>query len=384
MIRLVLLVVALGPALVGCASVRLPEWHHTVIFIGDRSSVEDSDTSIVTPVDFSPEPTPSGRWVVRTPPVSTGRFDGFDEALIAWNIDLEPGAAATIDVIVDPGSLHAPPDALRVGFAGDHRCLPPGDRVLSTDDGTVRIDVDYLRSGAPLRTIQVQVEFFPPKGVTAETPPGRVDRLSVCMSRTLLRRLCRTDEVIGPVRRTRSINLVPFRPQSTEDPVLSGRLCSPASLAMVLAFHGVDRRVGDLAAMVRDPDEDLYGNWPRNIQAAYELGVPGFLTRFNSWEPVADHLSRGEPIIASIRAPRGVLRGAPYQQLTGGHLIVLTGLDGRGGVYVNDPAAGTALKGQRVYSMRDLTRAWMELANGTSYVLLKPSVSTPVSPRSKP
>lgn len=166
--------------------------------------------------------------------------------------------------------------------------------------------------------------------------------------------------------------------------MLAGRLCSPASLSMVLAFHGVECPVGDLAARVRDPDADLYGNWPRNIQAAYELGVPGILTRFNCWKAVADHLSRGQPIIASIRAPRGVLRNAPYRELNGGHLIVLTGLDGRGGVLVNDPAAGTAEQGQCVYSMRDLTKAWMELGNGTAYVLLSPSARTPAPDRSRP
>jgi hypothetical protein len=77
-----------------------------------------------------------------------------------------------------------------------------------------------------------------------------------------------------------------------------------------------------------------------------------------------------------------VLNNAPYKSLDEGHLIVLTGLDGRGGVFVNDPAAGSAEQGQRVYSMHDLTTAWMSLGSGTAYIL-GPVSQVPASPQSR-
>jgi hypothetical protein len=145
---------------------------------------------------------------------------------------------------------------------------------------------------------------------------------------------------------------------------------------MVLAYRGVERSVGEVAARVRDPDFDLYGNWPRNIQGAYELGVPGFLARFNEWQSVAEHLMAGDPLIVSVQAPGGVLSNAPYRELDSGHLIVLRGLDGHGGVLVNDPAAATPEQGQRLYAMTELCKAWLELGNGTAYVLLRPQPGT--------
>lgn len=145
---------------------------------------------------------------------------------------------------------------------------------------------------------------------------------------------------------------------------------------MALAFHGREVSVGEVASRAHDREFDLYGNWPRNVQAAWECGVPGFVTRFNAWGAVEEHLRRGEPIIASIRAPRGVLRDAPYGELDGGHLIVLTGFDGCGGVLVNDPAVGSEDAGRRVYAMADLTEAWMALGRGTAYVLSSPTQSS--------
>jgi hypothetical protein len=118
-----------------------------------------------------------------------------------------------------------------------------------------------------------------------------------------------------------------------------------------------------------DAAHDIYGNWPRNIQAAFSFGVPGYLTRIVSWSQAEDLIRAEQPIIASIRVEAGQLRGAPYKK-TDGHLIVITGFDGRGGVYVNDPAVPDPKLANVVYARDELDVVWLQ-RGGTAYILEK-------------
>ena len=138
---------------------------------------------------------------------------------------------------------------------------------------------------------------------------------------------------------------------------------------MVMGSRGADRTVSDVAWRAYDRRFDIYGNWPRNIQAAFSLGVPGYLTRLSTFDEAAALLRDGHPLIISIQVRRGELRGAPYES-TGGHLIVLTGLTPDGGATVSDPASGTPETGELIYRQEDLRRVWLERTLGTTYVLL--------------
>jgi hypothetical protein len=142
---------------------------------------------------------------------------------------------------------------------------------------------------------------------------------------------------------------------------------APTSLAMLLAFRGVERPTLEVAQRAFDARHDLYGNWTRNVQAAWSFGVPGHLARFADWKGVAAELERGQPLVISIAAKAGELAGAPYAS-TEGHLLVVTGFDGKGGVLVNDPAAEDAAKGKRVYRADELAKVWLA-RGGTAYVL---------------
>jgi hypothetical protein len=75
----------------------------------------------------------------------------------------------------------------------------------------------------------------------------------------------------------------------------------------------------------------------------------------------------GQPLIISIAAKPGQLRGAPYES-TAGHLLVLCGLDEHGKVLVNDPAAISRQAGQLAYFREDLETVWLA-RGGTAYVL---------------
>ncbi len=166
--------------------------------------------------------------------------------------------------------------------------------------------------------------------------------------------------------------VVPAVCQMEAEEAIRRRICSPASVAMVLAYHGAHADVADLAREIFHPGLDLFGVWPAAIAAAARRGVVGYLLRFPDWAAAAWCLDRGMPVIASVRYGAGELAGAAIAETTG-HLLVLTGYEG-GAVLVNDPAARTAAEVARRYGLDDIRRVWLERA-GVGYVLFRPSTS---------
>ena len=169
---------------------------------------------------------------------------------------------------------------------------------------------------------------------------------------------------------------VPARSQKSLSAELAPRVCSPTSVAMVLHWYGCDVATTAVAERVFDPVHDVYGNWPRNVQGAFEFGVGAVLVRYDSWDAVEATLARGMPIVASIGVAPGQLDGAPYTS-TPGHLLVVRGFDARGEVLVVDPAAAPvsdaapATEGAlRTYRRDQMERVWME-RGGTAYVLFR-------------
>ncbi len=147
------------------------------------------------------------------------------------------------------------------------------------------------------------------------------------------------------------------------------RICSPTSVAMVLAYWGVPVALGDLAAEMFHPALDLYGVWPAAIHVAGRHGLLGYLLRFPDWSSAAWCLERGLPIIASVRYRAGELSGAALDE-TSGHLVVLTGYEGTE-VLVNDPVASDSATVFRRYQLDEIRRVWLERA-GVGYVLFRP------------
>jgi hypothetical protein len=304
----------------------------------------------------------------------------FSEALVSWNVDVPAGAGARLEVRVGrsggPAVVWSP--YLFIGEWGD---VPPGgekvvsfDRLSSDGGGATfagaagKVDTDFFVSEETFDAIQYRV-------LASCTPeqPVRLERVAVTRTdvKSPLGGACVAagcadgldQEALSPVAIP-----VPFRSQRTTTPELSGRLCSPTSVTMVMAYRGVDLPLDVVAQAVYDKPHDIYGNWPRNVQAAYALGVPGHLRRYSDWSQVMATFQSGTPIIASIAVKPGELRGAPYKK-TAGHLIVLRGFDKEGRVLVNDPAAGTARTGMLAYRREDLERVWLRRNAGTAYVL---------------
>lgn len=144
-------------------------------------------------------------------------------------------------------------------------------------------------------------------------------------------------------------------------PEIGNIICSPTSLATVMAYHGYVEATEQVAAGARDNGANIYGNWSYNVAYAAEKGFTAWVQRCNSMEDVKHYLHQGLPIIASIRIKdKEELEGA-QMAYPSGHLLVITGLaqvDGQDYVLVNDPAAHRDEEVPRKYRLDQFNRAW--------------------------
>ena len=231
--------------------------------------------------------------------------------------------------------------------------FPPGALV----GGPLAVEVDLVRASTPVESVRLRVRVHP---ASALAHPLLVT-LSACD-------LDHVDQVPRPgnlLARAEALR-VPARSQMDEHAEIRQRICSPASVAMVLEYWGQRAPVKELAAEIFHPDLDLYGIWPAAIAAAARRGVAGYLLRFPDWSAAAWCLAHGLPIIASLRYEVGELAGAPIPR-TDGHLVVLTG-DDTTHVHVNDPAGRARGQVPRRYLREEVCRVWLE-RGGVGYVL---------------
>ncbi len=287
----------------------------------------------------------------------------FTECLPSWNVASD--APFSVEIRTRPiGSDLWTPWLL----IGDWRVASrPADVVTACDE--VRISVDVLEAAIPQERAQLR---FAPASAKAMDPA--TIRASVVF--TDATRLSERVAAAGGEPWPLPIQLsVPARSQRAAGEDIGHRICSPTSVAMVAAYHGQPVPTREMAATLLDPHFDIDGNWNRAVQGAFTHGVPGSLVRVSSWETVARYLEEGRPLVASIRAAPGELRGAPYEE-TAGHLLVITGLGLGGVVFVNDPAASWPGVVPRRYMRADLEQVWFR-NGGVTYALRAPAGGTP-------
>jgi hypothetical protein len=292
----------------------------------------------------------------------------FRELLVSWNVRCPENAGFSVEVRVAPNA-DAPWSPWM--YVGDWGQVPAGVRNVACEGG--KIDTDYFRGEHTFARAQLRVSAF--RSASEKRVYVTIAGLWCCASDPEARvpwisHMAEVADISAPALTfvwKRRLD-VPFRSQRSEAAEIAGRICSPTSLSMVLAYRGVDEPTSAVCARALDGAHGIYGNWPRNIQAAYSLGVPGYLTRFTNWTDVQRSIAKEQPIIASIAAKEGELHGAPYKK-TDGHLLVITGFDAQGDVCVNDPAAVDAKSGQTTYARADMQKVWLD-RGGTAYVLL--------------
>lgn len=264
-----------------------------------------------------------------------------------------------LEVSVRDGTAWSP--WIATASFGGGAFAPMGDACAA-----LRCDVDVFTAATPVEAVRVRVRLSRAEAPAILDAPWLL-ALSACDLEGGV-----VESEAGPPARLP----VPALSQMTAAPEIARRICSPTSVAMTLAYWGPRVEPEALAAEMKHEALDMYGIWPAAVAAAGRRGVLGYLLRFPDWAAAAWCLERGVPVIASIAYTAGELAGAPVEETTG-HLVVLTGCEGRD-VLVNDPAAATAADVPRRYRRDEFVRVWLE-RTGVGYVLFSPT-GTPAAP----
>lgn len=220
---------------------------------------------------------------------------------------------------------------------------------LSPRDEEVTIETDTLRAAKPFTAIDVRAS-------------GRLDALVLATPASAGR----------PGRDAPPIELaVPIRSQ-----YVAGERgwCSPASLAMLLQFHGYDVDVTTIAAAVYDKAYGGTGNWAFNMAYASWFGLRAFAAYLRDFEHARAFLAHGLPLALSYAWEADELAGAPLER-SDGHLAVLCGFNADGDPIINDPAQPAI---RTVYPRGELERLWLR-HGGSAYVVAPASGSDPAA-----
>ena len=279
----------------------------------------------------------------------------FDQVLASWNAEEPPGGSLVVELRVAEREAWSP--WLWLADWGD---LASGPGLAPRASRLGQVEVDAFAATRPLGRVQLRFSSLDAEGRRLRP---RLSRVDLCLRRVE----SAPAPPESPVPAASAPLALPKLSQRSAPAEMAARICSPTSLAMVLGYYGQPVRPEAVAARAYDPWHDLYGNWPRNIQSAWSYGVPGYLTCFDSWGPLEKMVRSGQPVIISIRVAPGALPGAPYAA-SQGHLLVVVGFDGEGGVIVHDPAAPDSTSVRRVYGRRELGRCWFG-HGGVAYVL---------------
>jgi Peptidase_C39 like family len=220
---------------------------------------------------------------------------------------------------------------------------PSGAKSFSPEHDGTRVDIDVIRAAQPFDGIEVRardVEFE----LVAFSSPVRA-RPSM------------------PYARHALILDVPARSQY-EGAGDDRGWCSPASLSMIHAFHGIDHSVAETARGVFDRAYNGTGNWSFNVAYSGLLGLRGVVAHLCNLDHAQRLIERNLPLAISYSWSDGELPGAPLAH-SDGHLVVLRGFTRDGDCAINDPAAANV---RVVYPRVAVERIWQR-NEGVAYVL---------------
>jgi hypothetical protein len=226
----------------------------------------------------------------------------------------------------------------------DHSEWQPGGATsLSPSHDGTRVDVDVVRSALAFDGIEVRAPGVHFELVAFSAPIRSRDSL--------------------PYARDALILDVPALSQYAEEPGQRG-WCSPASLAMIAAYHGIEGSVAQAATGVFDRAYNGTGNWAFNAAYSGRLGLCSVVAHLCNLDQAQRLIERNLPLAISYSWAPGELPGAPLER-SDGHLAVLCGFTGDGDCAINDPAAPNV---RVVYPRAAIERIWQR-NEGIAYVV---------------
>jgi len=220
---------------------------------------------------------------------------------------------------------------------------PGGAKSYSPQHEDISVDVDVIRAAQPFDGIEVRARDVRFELVAFSSP---------VRSRPSL-----------PYARDALILDVPARSQHEEDATQRG-WCSPASLAMIHAFHGIGHSVAETARAVFDRAYNGTGNWAFNVAYSGTLGLRGVVAHLSNLDHAQRLIERNLPLAISYSWREGELPGAPLAH-SDGHLVVLRGFTRDGDCAINDPAARNV---RVVYPRAAIEYLWQR-NEGVAYVV---------------
>ncbi|MBV9718987.1 MAG: C39 family peptidase [Candidatus Eremiobacteraeota bacterium] len=227
---------------------------------------------------------------------------------------------------------------------------PSGSKSFSPEHEGTKVDVDVIRAVQPFDGIEVRAA-----GVEFEL----VSFSSPVRARPSL-----------PYAREAHILDVPARSQYDSPPPLDASYndgrgwCSPTSLSMIHAFHGIDHSIAQTARAVFDRAYNGTGNWSFNMAFSGRLGLRGVVAHLCNLDQAARLIERNLPLAISYSWREGELPGAPLPH-SDGHLVVLCGFTRDGDCAINDPAARNV---RVVYPRKAVEHIWQR-NEGVAYVV---------------
>lgn len=219
---------------------------------------------------------------------------------------------------------------------------PEGSKSFSPQHEGVRVEVDVIRADQPFDGIDVRAQGVAFDGLAFSSPLRAQPSL--------------------PYARAAMILDVPARSQYVAADERGW--CSPASLAMINAYHGIDVPVEQTARAVFDRAYNGTGNWSFNVAYSGSLGLHAVVAHLRNLDHAQRLIERNVPLALSYSWRDGELPDAPLPH-SDGHLVVLCGFASNGDCAVNDPAA----PGVRVVYRRDAIERLWQRNEGVAYVV---------------
>jgi hypothetical protein len=266
-------------------------------------------------------------------------FESTRDGVLSWNA-LDPEGILEFRLL----RAHAP--ATRwLPYA---RWEPGGSTSYNAEGDGVRVDVDVIASNLPFDGIDVRAVDVDLRLIAFSSARPAADSL--------------------PYARDAYILDVPASSQYIVENERGW--CSPASLSMIHAYHGIDVSVERTAREVFDRAYNGTGNWSFNVAYSGRLGLRGVVAHLGNFDVAQRLIERNLPLVLSYSWSAGELPGAPLES-SAGHLAVLRGFTGDGDCAVNDPAAPNV---RVVYPRAALERIWQR-SGAIAYVVAPPGIN---------